>query len=74
MRCLDTNHVISGPMRGLKKADGEGTSVKQTDMSTDLAQRADPVKIITKNPAYGRQSISRPMRIVAPMDQKYHKT
>ena len=28
---------------------------------------ATVVTIVLKNPAYGRQSISRPMRIVAPM-------
>ena len=47
-----TDHVISGPMRGLKKLYGEGTYNIQMDghrdSMTDLAQRAESGKIMLK--------------------------
>ena len=49
MRGLETNHVISGPMRGLKQS-ACGMDIKQTDKRvdsmTDPAKRAESVKIL----------------------------
>ena len=52
MRGLETDHVISGPMRGLKKTTW-GMYITQTnrqtdrhvDSMTDTAQRAESVKM-----------------------------
>ena len=47
MRGLETDHVISGPMRGLEK-NLMGIDIRQTnrhvDSMTDPAQRAESVK------------------------------
>ena len=49
MRGLGTDHVISGPTRGIEITHGEGT-YRQTNghcnYKTDSAQRAESVKII----------------------------
>ena len=56
MRGLGTDHVISGPLRGLKKTGSVGAN-RQTDRQTDRpsdsttesAQWADPVRIVVKH-------------------------
>ena len=55
MRGLETDHVISGPMRGLKKCIGNGHQTdrqtdRHVDSMTDPAQRAELSLTIQTNP------------------------
>ena len=59
-------HFLECSKYGKKKIEIKDVYTQNTENQFFIAERVEERMIERKNPAYGKQSISRPMRIVAP--------